>query len=211
MNKKIAIVAVNGKAGKKIAEEAVNRGFDVTGFGRHTNDTAAQHYVKKDLFDLTKEDLAGFDAVVDAFGAFTPETLPLHTTSLMHLADLVAGTNTRLLVVGGAGSLYVDKDHTTHLSETPDFPDDFKPLATAMGEALDKLRERNDVNWTYLSPAADFQADGAKTGKYILGGEELTLNPAGESVISYADYAVAMVDEIEKGTHNKERISVVKA
>lgn len=211
MNKKIAIVAVNGKAGKKIAEEAVNHGFDVTGFGRHTNDTAAQHYVKKDLFDLTKEDLAGFDAVVDAFGAFTPETLPLHTTSLMHLADLVAGTDTRLLVVGGAGSLYVDKDHTTHLSETPDFPDDFKPLATAMGEALDKLRERNDVNWTYLSPAADFQADSAKTGKYILGGEELTLNPAGESVISYADYAVAMVDEIEKGTHNKERISVVKA
>lgn len=211
MNKKIAIVAVNGKAGKKIAEEAVNHGFDVTGFGRHTNDTAAQHYVKKDLFDLTKEDLAGFDAVVDAFGAFTPETLPLHTTSLMHLADLVAGTDTRLLVVGGAGSLYVDKDHTTHLSETPDFPDAFKPLATAMGEALDKLRERNDVNWTYISPAADFQADGAKTGKYILGGEELTLNPAGESVISYADYAVAMVDEIEKGTHNKERISVVKA
>ena len=211
MNKKIAIVAVNGKAGKKIAEEAVNHGFDVTGFGRHTNDTAAQHYVKKDLFDLTKEDLAGFDAVVDAFGAFTPETLPLHTTSLMHLADLVAGTDTRLLVVGGAGSLYVDKDHTTHLSETPDFPDAFKPLATAMGEALDKLRERNDVNWIYISPAADFQADGAKTGKYILGGEELTLNPAGESVISYADYAVAMVDEIEKGTHNKERISVVKA
>lgn len=171
MNKKIAIVAVNGKAGKKIAEETVNRGFD---------------------------------AVVDAFGAFTPEILPLHITSLMHLADLVAGTDTRLLVVGGAGSLYVDKDHTTHLSETPDFPDDFKPLAAAMGEALDKLRERNDVNWIYISPAADFQADGAKTGKYILGGEELTLNPAGESVISYADYAVAMVDEIEKGTHNKE-------
>ena len=78
-----------------------------------------------------------------------------------------------------------------------------------MGKALDALRTRTDVRWTYISPAGDFQADGAKTGKYILAGEELTLNTKGESVISYADYAVAMVDEALNGNHIQQRISVV--
>ena len=90
-----------------------------------------------------------------------------------------------------------------------DFPEMFKPLASNMGKALDALRTRTDVRWTYISPAGDFQADGAKTGKYILAGEELTLNTKGESVISYADYAVAMVDEALNGNHIQQRISVV--
>ncbi len=79
-----------------------------------------------------------------------------------------------------------------------------------MAEALTDLRKRNDMRWTYLSPAADFQADGERTGAYLLGGEELILNDAGESIISYADYAIAMVDEIEKGDHIQQRISVVR-
>lgn len=91
-----------------------------------------------------------------------------------------------------------------------DFPEIFKPLANAMAKALRELRERNDVKWTYISPAGDFQADGERTGKYILAGEELTLNSKGESIISYADYAVAMIDEIEKGGHIGQRISVVR-
>ena len=95
--------------------------------------------------------------------------------------------------------------------EGPDFPEAFKPLASAMGKALEELRDRKDVNWTYISPAGDFQTDGERSGKYLLGGEELTLNDRGESVISYADYAIAMVDEIEKGNHIQQRISVVRA
>ena len=94
--------------------------------------------------------------------------------------------------------------------DSPDFPEAFKPLATAMGKALAELRQRKDVKWTYISPAADFQADGDRTGKYILAGEELTVNPKGESIISYADYAIALVDEIEKGNHIQQRISVVR-
>lgn len=207
---KIAVVAANGKAAGKIITEAVSRGFDVTGFGRNENNTDARNYVRKDLFDLTKEDLKGFDAVVDAFGAWTEETLPLHSTSLKHLCDILSGTDTRLLVVGGAGSLYVDPEHTMTVSDGPDFPDIFKPLASAMAKALGELRERSDVKWTYISPAGDFQADGKRSGKYILGGEELTLNSKGESVISYADYAIAMVDEIETGGHIQQRISVVR-
>ena len=207
---KIAVVCANGKAGQFIVKEAVNRGFDVTAVVRGENRTAAQSTVVKDLFDLTAEDLAGFDAVVDAFGAWTPETLPQHSTSLKHLCDVLSGTDTRLLVVGGAGSLYVNKEHTACVSEGADFPEVFKPLANAMAKALGELRGRNDVKWTYISPAGDFQADGERSGKYILAGEELTLNAKGESVISYADYAVAMVDEIEKGNHIRQRISVVR-
>mgnify|MGYP002624462445 CR=1 FL=1 len=207
---KIAVVAANGRVAGKVITEAVNRGFDVTAFGRKENNTDAQNYVKKDIFDLTADNLKGFDAVVDAFGAWTEDVLPQHSTTLAHLCDVLSGTDTRLLIVGGAGSLYVNPEHTACVSDGPDFPDIFKPLAAAMAKALGELRERNDVKWTYISPAGDFQADGERSGKYILGGEELVLNSKGESIISYADYAIAMVDEIEKGDHIQQRISVVR-
>ena len=207
---KIAVVCANRKAGKLIVKEAVSRGLDVTAVVREENQTSAQHVLQKDLFDLTAADLQGFDVVVDAFGAWTEDTLPQHSTSLKHLCDILSGTNARLLVVGGAGSLYVDPEHTACVAEGPDFPDAFKPLAAAMAKALTELRSRSDVKWTYLSPAGDFQAEGERTGKYILGGEELTLNARGESVISYADYAIAMIDEAVKGGHIQQRISVVR-
>jgi putative NADH-flavin reductase len=208
--KKIAVVAAGGRVARKVITEAVNRHWDVTAFGRKAeNNTDAQTYVVKDIFDLTREDLAGFDAVVDAFGAWTEELLPQHSTTLRHLCDILSGSQTRLIVVGGAGSLFVNPEHTVTLSETPGFPDAFKPLAHAMGVALEELRKRSDVKWTYLSPAADFQTEGKRSGTYQLGGEELKLNKKGESVISYADYAIAVVDEIEKGNHVQERISVV--
>ena len=207
---KIAVVCANGKAGQLIVKEAVDRGLDVTAFVRGENKSAAQNVIVKDLFDLNSADLAGFDAVVDAFGAWTPETLPQHSTSLAHLCDVLSGTDTRLLVVGGAGSLYVNAEHTACVSDGADFPEVFKPLASAMAKALGELRQRNDVKWTYISPAGDFQADGERTGKYLLGGEELTLNSKGESVISYADYAIAMIDDVVNGDHIKQRIGVVK-
>ena len=100
--------------------------------------------------------------------------------------------------------------HTACVSDGADFPEIIKPLANAMAKALGELRERSDVKWTYISPAGDFQADGERSGKYILAGEELTLNGKGESIISYADYAIAMVDEIERGDHIGQRISVVR-
>ena len=207
---KIAVICANGKAGKLIVKEAVSRGLDVTAVVRGENATEAKEVLKKDLFDLTDDDLKGFDVVIDAFGAWTEETLPLHSTSLKHLCDILSGTESRLLIVGGAGSLYVNPEHTVCVADGPDFPDAFKPLASAMAKALSELRERKDVKWTYISPAGDFQAEGERTGKYILGGEELTLNSKGESIISYADYAIAMVDEAVNGNHIQKRISVVR-
>lgn len=206
---RIAVICANGKAGKWIVKEAVNRNLDVTGVVRGENRTEAKQVLQKDLFDLTADDLSGFDVVIDAFGAWTEDTLPQHSSSLKHLCDILSGTDTRLLVVGGAGSLFVNPEHTICVADGPEFPDAFKPLAAAMAKALGELRQRNDVRWTYLSPAGDFRAEGERTGTYILGGEELTLNSKGESVISYADYAIAMVDEAVDGNHIQQRISVV--
>lgn len=209
---KVAVVAASGKAGRKIVAEANSRGIKVVAFVRKPSEVVgASKVIVKDIFALTKDDLKDFDAVVDAFGAWTPETLPQHSTTLKHLCDLLSGTDIRLLIVGGAGSLYTNPEHTAQVMDAPNFPDAWKPLAAAQGKALDELRARDDVKWTFISPAADFQADGERTGKYIVAGEEFTLNAAGESVISYADYAVAMIDEILSGSNIQKRISVVKA
>ena len=207
---KIAVICANGKAGKRIVKEAVSRGLDVTAVVRGENQTVAQKVLKKDLFDLTAADLKGFDVVIDAFGTWTEDTLPQHSTSLKHLCDILSGTNIRLLVVGGAGSLYVNPEHTAVVSDGADFPPQFLPLAKAQGKALSELRQRGDVKWTFISPAGDFRADGERTGKYILGGEELTLNSRGESIISYEDYAIAMIDEATNGDNIQKRISVVR-
>ena len=85
---KLAVVCANGKAGKLIVKEAVSRGLDVTAIVRETNQTVAEKVIEKDLFDLTTADLQDFDVVIDAFGAWTEETLPLHSTSLKHLCDI---------------------------------------------------------------------------------------------------------------------------
>ena len=209
--KKVAVVCAAGKEGRLLVDEAVSRGYDVTGFVRGSDKVAnpKAKTVVKDLFDLTREDLIGFDAVIDAFGAWTPETLPLHRTSLKHLCDVLSGTKVRLLVVGGAGSLYVNPEHTVQVKDLESFPAMFKPLADMQGAALDDLRKRSDVQWTFLSPAGDFVADGERTGEYLLGSEEYFVNDRGESRISYADYAIAMVDEIENANNIQKRFSVI--
>lgn len=208
-SKKIAVVAANGRVGQLVVKEAADRGFDVTAIVREENKTAAPHVIVKDALDLTTQDLAGFDAVVDAVGGWTPETIPAITEAAVYLADTLAGTDTRLIVVGGAGSLFVNPEHTVTVDMGPDFPEDWKPLSAAHGAALANLRQCENVMWTYVSPAADFQADGVRTGTYTLAGEELALNAAGESTVSYADYAIAIVDLIESGEHMRERVSVV--
>ena len=209
--KKVAIVCAAGRQGTCLVNEAVSRGYDVTGFVRGGDKVAypKAKTVVKDLFELTREDLSGFDVVIDAFGAWTPETLPLHRTSLAHLCDVLSGTKVRLLVVGGAGSLYVDPEHTVQVKDLESFPDVFRPLANMQGAALDDLRKRSDVLWTFLSPAGDFVADGERTGEYLLGGEEYFVNEKGESRISYADYAIAMIDEIENANNIQKRFSVI--
>ena len=206
---KIAVLAANGKLGSLIVKEAVERGNDVTAIAREENRTVAKNFIKRDILDLTENDLKDFDVVITAFGAWTEDTLPLHKTTVEHLANILANKNTRFLVVGGAGSLYTDESLTTQLFTTPDFPADYYPIASNQAKGLDVLRKRNDVKWTYISPAAEFVYDAERKGEYQLSGEVFTVNAEGKSEISYADYAIAMVDEAEKGNHINQRISVL--
>lgn len=205
---KIALIGSNGKAGHAIVKEALSRNLDITGYSRGDNKHPGLHYFKKDLFDLSREELETYDVVINAFGTWTPETLHLHKVSTEYLAELLSGLNTRLIVVGGAGSLYLDETHSSQLKDTPDFPEAYHPLAEAMSEALDALRGRDDVLWTYISPAIEFNPTGKRIGSYELAGEILTFNAEGKSYISYADYAIAIIDEALEGTHIQERISV---
>lgn len=207
---KISIICAAGKQGSLLVKEAMDRGHEVTAIVRSVEKAPkATKIIERDLFDLKYSDIADADVVIDAFGAWTPETIPQHITATNHLCDILSGKQNRLLIVGGAGSLYVNAEHTVMLVDTPEFPDMFKPLANAQGEALANLQNRNDVRWTFLSPAADFRADGERTGKYKLGGDELVVSKNGESQISYADYAIAMIDEAETGKHIGKRFSVV--
>lgn len=207
--KKIVVIGSNGRVGELVVKEALERGLEVTGIANGKNTSLVTNYIEKNALDLTENDLKDFDVVVDAVGGWTPETIHNITDVMKHLADILSNTQTRLLVVGGAGSLFVNQEHTITVDMGPEFPDAWKPLSAAHGEGLAYLRKSNQLYWTYLSPACDFVADGERTGEYTLGGEELIFNSKGESTISYADYAIALVDEIENAKHIRERISVV--
>lgn len=207
--KNVAIIGANGNAGANLVREALAKGYKVTAIVRNkeykNNDVRV---IYKDILSIDKSDLLDQDVVITAFGGWDDEGRRLHTDGLLHLANLLSHTHTRLLVVGGAGSLYTDESHTTRLVDTPEFPDEYKPTANAMAKGLDELRRRDDVRWTYLSPAADFEVDMPRTGEYIVSGEVFTLNSKGQSMISYADYAIAMIDEIENEKFIQKRFSV---
>ena len=206
---KIAIIGANGKSGANLVNEAIKQGYDVTAIVRnkeYKNESAKVVY--KDIFELTKADLAGFDAVISAFAAWSEETFPLHKKVAAHLLNLLEGTSTRLIVVGGAGTLFVDGKGTM-LMDTPDFPAAYMGVAKATAESYFVLKGSANVLWTYVSPAGDYDANGARTGKYVLGGDNLILNSKNESYISYADLALAIIDELKNKKFIQKRFTAV--
>ncbi|AKO92075.1 NAD(P)-dependent oxidoreductase [Priestia filamentosa] len=207
---RIGIIGASGKAGNLILKEAVDRDHEVTAIVRNAGkiENKEVDVLEKNIFDLKKEDLQKFNVVVNAFNAPHGEEQQ-HIEAGRVLIEALKGTDTRVLVVGGAGSLYVDKEEKTRLFDTPDFPEAYLPTATNMGKSLEEFKKTEDVKWTHLSPAAFFDPAGKRTGEYKTGGEQLILNNKGESYISYEDYAIAVVDEIENPKHIKQRFSVV--
>ena len=206
---KVAIIGANGKSGSNLVQEALKQGHDVTAIVRNKEyKNSDVKVVYKDVFELTKADLEGFDAVISAFAAWSDETFPLHKKVAKHLTDALSGTKTRLLVVGGAGTLYVD-DKQTMVMDTPSFPAVYMGVAKATAESFFELKDRSDVLWTYVSPAGDYDANGARTCRYVLGGDNLILNSKNESYISYADLALAVIDELKNGAFVQKRFTAV--
>lgn len=207
---KIGVIGATGKAGSKIFKEAADRGHEVTAIVRDAsklNDQQVQ-VLEKSIFDLTTDDVKQFDVVVNAFGAPLGEG-QAHVDAGHALIEALKGTDTRVIVVGGAGSLFVDEAKTIRVIDTPEFPEIFKPTADGQGRNLQELKETTNIKWTFVSPAGHFDAEGKRTGSYQLGKDNLLLNSKGDSYISYADYAIAIVDEIENPKHINERFSVV--
>lgn len=207
---KIAIIGASGKAGSLILKEVASRGHEVTAIVRDAakvQDKSVE-VIEKSVFDLTSNDVKQFDVVVNAFGAPLGDE-QAHVDAGHSLIEALKGTDTRAIIVGGAGSLYVDEARTMKVMETPDFPDIFIPTAKGQGRNLQELQETTEITWTFISPSAVFDPEGKRTGSYQTGKDQLLVNSKGESYISYADYAIAVVDEIENPQHLNERFTVV--
>ena len=133
---KIAIIGANGKTGVNLVNEALRQGYDVTAIVQNIEYTNGDvKVVYKDIFELARPDLACFDAVISAFGAFTDATFPLYKKVAVHLANLLSGSSTRLIIVGGAGTLLVD-DKGTMVMDTPSFPAGYMGVAKATAESF---------------------------------------------------------------------------
>ena len=208
---KIGIIGATGKVGSLISKEAIDRGHQVTAIVRNASRLADKNVdiLEKDIFELTSEDFKPFDVVVNAFGAPAGKE-ELHVKAGRSLINAVKGTpNTRLIVVGGAGSLFVNEEKTIRLFETPEFPKEFIATALNQGKNLEDLQGSSGIKWTFISPAAFFNPAGKRTGSYKKGKDNLIVNTKGESYVSYADFAIAVVDEIENPEHINERYTIV--
>lgn len=208
---KLGVIGATGKAGSYIIKEALERGHEVTAIVRNAAklDEKKVAVIEKDVFQLKAKDLEQFDVVVNAFGA-APGEEHLHVEAGRTLIQALKGVaDTRLIVVGGAGSLYVDENKTIRLMDTPEFPKEYFATAFNQGKNLEDLQNSTGIKWTFLSPAAFFNPEGKRTGTYQKGNDNFIVNQAGESYVSYADYAIAVIDEIEKPEHINERFTVV--
>jgi uncharacterized protein len=207
---KVVLYGATGKAGKCILQELLSRGHEVKAIARDPaklTPAKGLAIAQGDLLagsDTTAGEIRGNDAVITSYGPpmDNPNELVGVTEKLIDAVKKAGGP--RLLMVGGAGSLEVAPGK--QLMDTPQFPEVVKPIAGAHREALGLLR-KSDINWTNLSPGAMF-APGERKGSFRLGKDNLIANEKGESQISMEDYAIAIVDELEKPAHKNQRFSV---
>ena len=199
---KIAVYGASGMIGSRVAAEAVSRAHEVTGItrsGGELPDGVRAVRASADDVASAKELAAESDALVAAIGpSRTGGDHQDYLDAIDNLIAAVQGTATRLIVVGGAGSLVVNGNRVV---DSPDFPAEYKTESLTVSQALENLRA-SDVNWTMLSPALAI-APGERTGVFRLGQDE----PIGEH-ISAEDYAVALINELEQPAHNKQRFTL---
>ena len=198
---KIGLIAASGNAGSHILREALMREHDVTAIVMNTASSKLNDVetLEKDLFQLTREDIAPFDVLINAFAPVNGEA-HLHVEAGRHLISIMEGTDKRLFVVGSSGCLYIDKDHTIRLMEHKDYPEHLRESAKYQFQNLQDLKN-SSIKWTFLSPSAMFDSEGPRTGHYVIGSQRLVVNSQFDSYISYADFAVAVIDELENSNH----------
>jgi putative NADH-flavin reductase len=205
---KIALIGASGFVGKAIARELADRGHIVTAISRHPE----QGGVRGDVFNIDEMAglLKGHDAVVSAYnpGWTNPEIYADFMRGAGAIQEAVKRSGVRrLIVIGGAGSLYVKPG--IQLVDTPQFPDQWKPGATAARDYLDVIRKEKDLDWTFFSPAIlmNHETAGVRRGQYRLGLENPVFDEKGQSLLSVEDLAMVIVDELERPKHIKQRFT----
>lgn len=200
---KIAIIGATGRAGSQLLEEALRRGHTVTAIARNTDKIGVRPGVTAKQVDALdaqalEQAIRGNDVVISAahFATLPPEAVinPVKKAGVK-----------RLLVVGGAGSLLLPGG--SRVIDSPGFPEEYKAEASAGSVFLDTLRQEKDLDWTFLSPSAEF-VETARTGTFRLGQDELLVSSEGRSWISFADFAIALIDEVETPKHSRQRFTI---
>ncbi|WP_085636566.1 MULTISPECIES: NAD(P)-dependent oxidoreductase [unclassified Pseudomonas] len=200
---KIAIIGATGRAGSQLLEEALRRGHSVTAIARDTSKIGARAGVTAKSLDVLdaaalQAAVAGHDAVISA----------------AHFATVPAAAVTgpvkragvkRLLVVGGAGSLLLPDG--TRVIDSAGFPAEYKAEASAGAAFLEALRQEKELDWTFLSPSAEF-VEGERSGTFRVGKDDLLVSAEGRSWITFADYAIALIDEVQTPKHSRQRFTV---
>ncbi|MBV6661975.1 NAD(P)-dependent oxidoreductase [Pseudomonas yamanorum] len=199
---KIAIIGATGRAGSQLLEEALRRGHTVTAIARNTDKIGVRPGVtvkQVDALDAQalEQAIRGNDVVISA-AHFA--TLPAEAV----INPVKKAGVKRLLVVGGAGSLLLPGG--SRVIDSPGFPEEYKAEASAGSAFLHTLRQEKDLDWTFLSPSAEF-VETARTGKFRLGQDELLVSSEGRSWISFADFAIALIDEVEMPKHSRQRFT----
>lgn len=210
---KIALIGATGYVGSALLKEALQRGHEVTAIVRHPEKLRAHGKLRPMEGDIYNDDevarlVAGHDAVISAFnpGWGNPD---IYNQQVRGTEAIISGVKKagikRLLFVGGAGSLEVKPG--VQSVDLPQFPAEYKQGALATREALNLLRHESSLEWSFLSPSADL-SPGTRTGTFRLGTDQLLRDANGESRISVEDYAMAMIDEVEKPRHVRQRFTV---
>ncbi|HQQ70051.1 MAG TPA: NAD(P)-dependent oxidoreductase [Alicycliphilus sp.] len=214
---KVALLGASGFIGSALLSEALGRGHAVTAIVRHPEKLEARNglaAVRGDVYDAAALAalIAGHEALISAFNpGWTPGTPrpAMYDEQVRGSASIIAAVKQarigRVLWVGGAGGLFVAPG--LRLIDTPDFPDWVKPGSRATSEALEMLRQEPTLEWSFLAPSAILES-GKRTGTFRLGGDRLLVDAKGESRISVQDYAVAMIDELERPAHVRQRFTV---
>ena len=200
---KIALIGATGNVGAKIAAEALSRGHQVTGIARHVEKLAARPGLTAKQADLANE--AGLAQVVRGHDAIVVSVRYQHNDVSHALGMAKAAGVKRVLFVGGAASLEVSPG--VRLVDTPGFPAEIKVEALPAAEALKRIREEKELEWTFVSPSI-MLVPGERTGKFRIGTDQVLKDAKGDSRISQEDLAVAILDELEKPRHVRKRFTV---
>jgi putative NADH-flavin reductase len=206
---KIGIIGATGASGSLIASEAINRNMDVIALIRNRQKLLLPvPYIEKDVCALTRQDIEKLDVLVSTFG------VPLgqeeeHLSVTRHLIDILTGLQTRLIVVGSAGHLFSDESRTSRYYETEIPPGILKNGSIMLERVNLMLKNSSGVIWTYFAPAINFIAEAPRTGQYRTGTDVVLRDRNGNSQISYADYASAVLDEIQRPQYLYQLVTAI--